>query len=150
MRGQFRDIVEHLQLRCDTRAQQRKAPYINAVSGRRNDVLGFDSPHLAIPRREPYNGSVIGRFGSFDLIASQERDLVNASAQKPAPGGAEKAFDEPILHPLRKVVEYERQVREESRLPPGPDPGYWSSNSLSEGSWKQFARMKRDGRLSCY
>src|SRR5260370_348833 len=49
MRGQFRDIVEQLQLQCDTHAQERKAAYIGAVSSRRNDVHGFDSPRLAIP-----------------------------------------------------------------------------------------------------
>jgi hypothetical protein len=49
MRGQFRDIVEQLQLRRDTRAQERQAVYIGAVSSCRNDVLGFDSPRVAIP-----------------------------------------------------------------------------------------------------
>ena len=53
MRGQFRDIVEQLQLRFDTRAQERQAAYIGTVSGRRNDVLGFDLPRVAIPRPEP-------------------------------------------------------------------------------------------------
>ena len=75
--------------------------------------------------------------------------MVNASTQEPAPGGAEKAFNETILHRLRKVVEYEWQVRKESRLPSGPDLGYRLSNCLGEGAWKLQARMKQDGLLSC-
>jgi hypothetical protein len=49
MRGQFRDVVKQLQLRFDTRAHERQAAYVGAVSSCRNDVLGFDSPGVAIP-----------------------------------------------------------------------------------------------------
>src|SRR5215472_8683954 len=123
VRGQFRSIVEQLQLRCDTLVQERQAAHIGAVSGRRDDVLGFDSPRRAIPRLEPQNGAIAARVRPFDLIAHQQRDGVNASPQEPAPGGAEKLLDEPILYRLRKVVEYERQVRKESRLPSRPNRG---------------------------
>ena len=108
MGRQFQDIAEQPQLRCDTRAQERQATYIGAVSGRRNYVPGFDSLFVAVPRPEPKNSSAAQGVSSFDLIARQERNLLKASAQEPTPGGPEKAFDKPILHWLRKAVEHVR------------------------------------------
>src|SRR5215470_10216524 len=108
--GQFWNIVDQLQMRGDTLIQERQAAYIGAISSRRNDVLGFNSPLVAIPRFEPQNGSVAAGFRSFDAIARQQGDRVDASAQEPTPGGAEKALDEPMLNRLRKVMEYNRQI----------------------------------------
>ena len=77
MGGQFQDIAEQPQLRCDTRAQERQATYTGAVSGRLNYVPGFDSLFVAVPRPEPKNSSAAQGFGSFDLIARQEQDLLS-------------------------------------------------------------------------
>src|SRR5262252_3239742 len=134
VRGQFWNIVDQLQIRCDTLVQKRQAAYIGAISSRRNDVLGFNSPLVAIHRLEPQNGSVAVGFRSFEVIARHQGDRVNASAQEPAPGGAEKALGEPMLYRLRKVMEYNRQIRKEPRLPSGPDRGYRPPNLLGEGA----------------
>src|SRR5215470_6402489 len=71
VRGQFRNIVDQLQMRGDILIQERQAAYIGAISSRRNDVLGFDSPLIAIPRLEPQYRSVAASLRCFDVIARQ-------------------------------------------------------------------------------